>query len=211
MATTLNAKKRETKQHSELKKLRDLGNIPGVIYGYKTENKSIFVSGIDFLKVIKEVGRNGVISLNVDGDKQNVVLSEFQEDSLKKELLHIDFKAVDLSAEMEADVKVELVGDSLGVKDGGVLQQAVHELTVSAKPNDIPDVIQVNVSSLQVGDTLTVSEIRNTFSYQIMQEDELTIASILAPRQEEEISTGEEQEPGMPDNVEGRETSPEGE
>ncbi|MGE8207416.1 50S ribosomal protein L25/general stress protein Ctc [Heyndrickxia sp. NPDC080065] len=209
MATALEAKKRENKQRSELKNLRDLGNIPAVIYGYKAENTPIYVSEADFLKVIRETGRNGVISLNVDGDKRNVILNAYQEDSIKKDIIHIDFLAVDMEAEIEANVRVELVGECQGVKDGGVLQQPVHELSVLAKPNELPESIQVDVSNLQVGDTISVADIKGTFSYQITQEDELTIASVLAPRQEEEISTGEEQEPGIPDNLEGRETTAE--
>lgn len=211
MVTALDAIKRENKQQSELKNLRDAGQIPAVIYGYNVESTPVYVNGADFLKVIREAGRNGVISLQIDGNKRNVILNDYQEDSIKKDILHIDFLAVDMKAEIEANVRVELVGDSPGVKDGGVLQQSVHELPVVAKPNELPDAIQVDISNLHVGDTLTVADIKDSYSYKIAQEDELTIASVLAPRQEEEISTGEEQEPGIPENVEGRETTVENE
>lgn len=211
MTVVLKAKKRENKQRSELKNLRDKGNIPAVIYGYNVQDTPIYVNGADFLKVIREAGRNGVISLNVDGNERNVILNEYQEDFIKKDITHIDFLAVDMKAEIEANVRVELVGESAGVKDGGVLQQSVHELTVLAKPNELPDAIQVDISNLQVGDTLTVADIKGSYSYNITQEDELTIASVLAPRQEEEISTGEEQEAGTPENLEGRETAAENE
>ncbi|GIN88393.1 50S ribosomal protein L25 [Heyndrickxia sporothermodurans] len=211
MVTALDATKRENKQQSELKNLRDAGQIPAVIYGYNVESTPVYVNGADFLKVIREAGRNGVISLQIDGNKRNVILNDYQEDSIKKDILHIDFLAVDMKVEIEANVRVELVGDSPGVKDGGVLQQSVHELPVIAKPNELPDAIQVDISNLHVGDTLTVADIKDSYSYKIAQEDELTIASVLAPRQEEEISTGEEQEPGIPENVEGRETTVENE
>lgn len=207
MAAVLDAIKRNNKQRSELKNLRDMGNIPAVIYGYNVENTPIYVSGADFIKVIRDAGRNGVISLNINGNKRNVILNDYQEDCIKKDIIHIDFLAVDMKAEIEANVRVELVGDSAGVRDGGVLQQSVHELTVIAKPDELPDAIQVDVTNLQVGETITVADIKGNYPYQITQEDELTIASVLAPRQEEEISTGEEQEPGTPDNLEGRETT----
>ncbi|KQL51376.1 50S ribosomal protein L25 [Heyndrickxia shackletonii] len=207
MVAVLEAKKRNNKQHSELQQLRNNGNIPAVVYGYKIENTPIYVNEAEFTKTIREAGRNGVISLNLEGQKQNVILNEYQEDSLKKNIVHIDFLAVDLSAEIEANVRIEIVGESAGVKDGGVLQQPVHELSVTAKPNDIPDAIRVDVANLQVGETITVADIRGNYPFSINHEDEETIASILPPRQEEEISTGEQQESGMPENLEGRETT----
>jgi large subunit ribosomal protein L25 len=209
MASVLEAKKRKNKQHSELQQLRKNGNIPAVVYGYKVENTQVYVSESDFTKTIREAGRNGVISLNIEGQKQNVILNEYQEDSLRKEIIHIDFLAVDLSVEIEANVRIELTGESLGVKDGGVLQQPLHELTISAKPNDIPDAISVDVSNLQVGETISVADIKGNYSFNINHEDTETIASILPPRQEEEISTGEQQESGVPENLEGRETTKE--
>jgi len=207
MVAVLEAKKRNNKQHSELQQLRKKGNIPAVVYGYKMENTPIYVNEAEFTKTIRETGRNGVISLNLDGQKQNVILNEYQEDSLKKNIVHLDFLAVDLSAEIEANVRIELVGESVGVKDGGVMQQPVHELSVTAKPNEIPDAIRVDVANLQVGETITVVDIRGNYPFSINHDDEETIASILPPRQEEEISTGEQQESGMPDNLEGRETT----
>ncbi|MBS4175771.1 50S ribosomal protein L25/general stress protein Ctc [Bacillus sp. FJAT-49736] len=207
MVAILDAKRRNNKQHSELQQLRRNGNIPAVVYGYKSENTPVYVSEADFTRTIREAGRNGVISLNLEGQKQNVILNDYQEDSLKKTIVHLDFLAVDLSSEIEANVRVELIGESSGVKDGGVLQQPIHELSVTAKPNDIPDAIRVDVSNLQVGETVSISDIKGNYPFSINHEDTETIASILPPRQEEEISTGEQQESGMPDNLEGRETT----
>ncbi len=207
MVAVLEAKKRNNKMHSELQQLRRGGNIPAVVYGYKMENTPIYVDETEFTKIIKQAGRNGVISLNLDGQRQNVILNDYQEDSLKKNIVHLDFLAVDLSVEIEANVRVELVGESAGVKDGGVLQQPIHELSITAKPNDIPDVMKVDVTNLQVNETITIGDIRGEYPFNINHEDEETIASILPPRQEEEISTGEQQESGMPENLEGRETT----
>lgn len=211
MVDTLEASSRTTQQHSDLKNLRDGGNIPAVVYGYQVENTPVYVSEADFIKTIRQSGRNGVISLSLNGKTQNVILSDYQQDSLKGNILHADFLSVNMSSEIEASVRIELVGESQGVKDGGVLQQPLHEVTVSAKPNDLPEAIQVDVTSLQVNDSLTIGDIKGKYSFNILEDDEMTIASVLAPRQEEEISTGEEQEPGTPDNLEGRETSPESE
>lgn len=206
MTTLLQAKTRTEFKHSTLTGLRKNGHIPGVVYGTKTTNTSIYLDEIDFLKVMKNVGRNGVIELEVDGKKHNVVLNDYDADPIKQKVLHVDFLAVDLSQSITATVKVSLIGDAQGVKDGGVLQQALHEVNVTAKPNDIPSAIEMTIDELQVGDTLTVADIKGYNGVEINHEKDEVIASILAPRQEEEISTGEQQEGGVPDNMEGRET-----
>ncbi|MEI2666381.1 50S ribosomal protein L25/general stress protein Ctc [Rossellomorea sp. LJF3] len=206
MATELKANTRKDFKRSSLTKLRHEGNIPGVVYGYKADNTPIMVDAITFIKTIREVGRNGIISLNVDGNKQNVILSDYQQDHLKDAVTHVDFLAVNMSEEIDADVRIELVGEAAGVKDGGVMQQPLHEVSVTAKPKDIPESIEVDVTELQVGETVTISDIRDKYSVTLNEEDDRTIASILAPRQEEEIDSGEEQEAGTPENEEGRES-----
>ncbi|MDQ0202127.1 50S ribosomal protein L25/general stress protein Ctc [Neobacillus ginsengisoli] len=211
MSTVLQAKERKEFRHSALKKIRDDGNIPAVIYGAKVENKPVFVSSADLTKTIRTVGRNGVIALDVDGSKHDVVLTDYQEDFIKKEIIHVDFLAVDKSSKINVTVRLALVGDAAGVKDGGVLQQPVHELSITSTPGDIPQQIEVDVANLQVGETVTVADILYQGSFTINHEADEVVASILPPKQEEEINAGEQQESGHPDNEEGRETTPVGE
>jgi large subunit ribosomal protein L25 len=209
MSAILEAKERKDTPRSELKKMRKIGNIPAVVYGAKVESKPVFVSSADLTKTIRAVGRNGVISLDVGGTKQDVILSEYQEDAIKKEIIHVDFLAVDKSSKITVDVRLALVGEALGVKDGGMLQQPMHQLSVTTTPDAIPPQIEVDVSNLQVGDTLYVRDIP-TMGMTINHEESEVVASILPPKVEEEINAGEQQEGGHPDNEEGRETEPEG-
>ncbi|MCM2535579.1 50S ribosomal protein L25/general stress protein Ctc [Neobacillus pocheonensis] len=211
MSTVLQAKERKEFRHSALKKIRDEGNIPAVIYGAKVENKPVFVNSADLTKTIRTVGRNGVISLDVDGSKQDVVLTDYQENFIKKEIVHVDFLAVDKSSKINVSVRLVLVGDAAGVKDGGVLQQSVHELAITSTPGEIPQQIEVDITNLQVGETVTVADILYQGSFTINHEAEEVVASILPPKQEDEINAGEQQESGHPDNEEGRETTPVGE
>jgi large subunit ribosomal protein L25 len=211
MSTVLQAKERKDLKSSELRKIRETGNIPAVIYGRKVESKPVFVSSADLTKTIRNVGRNGVISLDIDGSKHDVVLTDYQEDIIKKEIIHVDFLAVDKSSKINVTVRLVLTGEAAGVKDGGVLQQPVHELSITSTPSEIPQQIEVDVTNLQVGETLKVSDILYQGSFTINHEEEEVIASILPPKQEEEINSGEQQEGGHPDNEEGRETEPVGE
>ncbi|TCN17670.1 50S ribosomal protein L25/general stress protein Ctc [Mesobacillus foraminis] len=206
MGAVLKANERTDLQHSSLKRLRAEGNIPAVVYGRNQESQSVYVDSVDFLKTIREVGRNGIISLDVGGNTTEVMLSDYQEDSIKRDILHADFIAVDMGSEITATVRLNLTGEAAGVKDGGVLQQPVHEISVTATPGNIPAAVELDVTNLQVGETLMVADLKTNNNYQINDDESLVLASILAPRQEEEISSGEQQEPGTPENEEGRET-----
>lgn len=211
MSTVLQATERKEFRHSSLKKIRNEGNIPAILYGRAVESKPVFVSSADLTKTIRTVGRNGIISLEIDGNKQDVILTDYQEDAFKKEILHVDFLAVDKSSKINVTVRLVLVGEAAGVKDGGVLQQPVYELSITSTPNEIPQQIEVDVTNLQVGETVTIGDILYQGDFTINHEPDEVIASVLPPKQEEEINAGEQQEEGHPDHEEGRETTPVGE
>lgn len=206
MSTAIQAIERTEFRNSALTKIRKEGNIPAVVYGNKLESKSVYINGADFIKTMREVGRNGVFPIDLNGKKVNVMLTEYQADPIKNDILHADLLAVDMSKEISADVRITLIGEAEGVKDGGVMQQSLHEVSITATPANIPSAIEVDVTSLQVGETITVGDIKSSKGFEINSDSEQTIVSILPPKVEEEIDTGEEQEGGIPDNEEGRET-----
>jgi large subunit ribosomal protein L25 len=203
MSTVLHAKERTDKRRGTLTKIRKEGNIPGIVYGARKENKSIYLSEIEFLKTVKDVGRNGVISLDINGNTQNVIVTDYQVDPLKNGFIHVDFLAVDMSKEVTANVNVNLVGDAAGVKDGGVMQQSLFEVSIAAKPADIPPSIDIDVTKLQVAETITVADIKGLGNFTVNHEEDEVIASILPPRQEEVIDSGEKQGEAPPENGEG--------
>ena len=203
MSTVLQATERTDKRRGTLTKIRKEGNVPAIVYGAKKENTSIYLSEIDLLKTIKDVGRNGVISLDVNGNTQNVIVTDYQVDPLKNGFIHVDFLAVDMSKEVTANVNVNLVGDAAGVKDGGVMQQSLFEVSIAAKPGDIPPSIDIDVTNLQVADTITVADIKELGNFTVNHEEDEVIASILPPRQEEVIDSGEKQGEAPPENGEG--------
>ncbi|KIL53709.1 50S ribosomal protein L25 [Jeotgalibacillus alimentarius] len=193
MSSVLKATKREGFKHSDLTALRNAGKLPAVVYGYKVENTSISVDEIDLVKTIREVGRNGIIQLDIEGNKQNVVLSDYQSDFLKDEIIHADFLAVNMSEELTVDVTVNVVGEAAGAREGGVVQTVLHELSISAKPNDIPESFEVDVTDLNIGESFSVEDLRSKYDVTINHEDDETIVSVLAPRTEEEIEELEEE------------------
>ncbi|MFK4996589.1 50S ribosomal protein L25 [Bacillus sp. N9] len=99
-----------------------------------------------------------------------MILHEYQEDPLRKEIMHTDFLVVDLTQEIEANVRVELMGDAVGVRNGGLLQHILHDISITAKPDEIPEVIQVDTSNLEIGESITIGEVKGiTRLYSIMK------------------------------------------
>jgi large subunit ribosomal protein L25 len=196
MSTVLSVKKRETGHRSTLTQLRKGGAIPAVIYGYKLDSTPISISAKEFVKSIQRNGQNSVFSLELEGQKVNAVVSEIQQCSLKDEVNHVDFLAINMAEELEADVPIKLIGQSVGVGEGGILMQPNLELKVKVKPTELPDSIDVNISTLKIGESLTVKDIRDRIPVEIINEDDHILVTIIAPASIEEEATDsvEEQE-----------------
>jgi len=126
----------------------------------------------------------------------NVVVSEVQQCSLKDEVNHVDFLAINMAEELEVDVPIKLIGQSVGVSEGGILMQPNLELKVKVKPAELPDSIEVDISSLKVGESLTVAEIRHQTPVEIISEDDYLLVTIVAPvsAEQEEVSASVEEE-----------------
>ena len=181
MSVALQVQPREDLQKSQTKLLRSKGEVPAVLYGYEVEPVTIAVNEIELLKTIRDEGRNAILTLNIDGESYNVMLHEYQMDPIKGDLIHADFLAVDMSEELEVNVSIVLEGEAIGVKEGGVLQQPLYELLVLAKPNEIPEQITVDVSNLNIGESILVSDIKAAGNYKIVEEETTAIATILVP------------------------------
>jgi len=205
----LQAEERTEEKQSTVRQMRKEGNIPAVLYGKNIRSKAIFVNASDFMQTIRQTGRNGLITMRVNGKEHPVMLHDIQRDPVRKEIIHADFQVVDMKREIEVAVNVLLVGEAAGVKSGGVLQQPLHELSVRALPTDIPAAIKVDVSNLEIGQTITVGDIETNGKYEINHEPTEVVASILPPKQEEEIDSGEKQEEAQPETSEERETTAE--
>ena len=181
MTTVLQAKTRETGKRSTLTQLRKKGQLAAVLYGYQTESIPI---SLDYKQTAKEVQKNGytsVFEIDVDGEKVNAVLTDIQRCALKGHVKHVDFLSINMSEELEVDVPVVLTGESIGVRDGGVITQPNHTLKIKVKPGAMPDSVEVDVSKLAVGDTLSVADVRDQFEFTIVNDDIFTIVTVNPP------------------------------
>ncbi|WP_110114675.1 50S ribosomal protein L25/general stress protein Ctc [Bacillus sp. CGMCC 1.16541] len=202
MSTLLQANERKEFKNSARRRIREAGNFPAVVYGNKVDSTSIYLNSADFIKTIRETGRNGVLTLQVNSDKYSVMLHDIQTDPLKNEIVHADFQVVDMSKELETTVNIVLVGEAAGTKEGGVLQQSLHEVTVKGLPQDIPSQIEIDVTNLGVNDTITLEEASVAKNIEITHDLTEAVASVLPPRQEEDIDSGEQQDSPDEEDVE---------
>lgn len=177
----VNAKKRDSNKRSNLNELRNDGFVPAVVYGYKIETTSIAVNEKDFEKTLREDGRTAVMSLDLEGTPVNAVIAEIQKNPVKGDLIHLDFLAVNMNKKIELDVGVIIVGDSIGVREGGSLQMPNREVKLNVEPSKIPESIEVDITNLAIGDSIAVSDIREQVEFEIIQEDDYVLASVLPP------------------------------
>ncbi|MGY0694526.1 50S ribosomal protein L25/general stress protein Ctc [Virgibacillus sp. FSP13] len=202
MAVKLKALNREDHRKSTTKQVRESGQVPSVVYGKEKEARSIAVNNLDLLKTVRDEGRNTIISLDIEnGNPVDVMLHDYQIDPIKDELIHADFYIVNMSEEMDVEVPLRLDGEAKGTKEGGVLQQPFYELQVRAKPGNIPEEISVDVSALEVGDSIAITDLPQGKDYQFIDDPETTIATVVPPDtlQDVEEAPDENAEPDLVD------------
>ena len=176
---------RQGKQtRSDLKQLRNSGKVPAVVYGYGTKNTSVKVDEVEFIKVIREVGRNGVIDLGVGSKTIKVMVSDYQFDPLKNQITHIDFLAINMTEERTVDVPVQLVGEAVGAKEGGVVEQPLFDLQITATPENIPESIEVDITDLQINDSYSVGDIKVSGDFTIENDPEESVVTVVPPTEE---------------------------
>lgn len=176
---------RQGKQtRSDLKTLRKIGKVPAIVYGYGTKNTSVKVDEVEFIKVIREVGRNGVIELGVGSKTIKVMVSDYQFDPLKNQITHIDFLAINMSEERTVEVPVQLTGEAVGAKEGGVVEQPLFDLEVTATPDNIPESIEIDISELDVNDSYSVADIKVSGDFTIENDPEESIVTVVPPTEE---------------------------
>ncbi|RHW31746.1 50S ribosomal protein L25/general stress protein Ctc [Lysinibacillus yapensis] len=192
MDIILEAEKRQAGARSNLTTLRNEGKLPAVIYGFNIENTPVILDYRETAKVVQQHGQTAVFKIQLDGKQVNAVLNEVQRDALKGTVKHVDFLSIDMSEELEMEVPVTIVGVSAGVKEGGVLMQPVRDLKIKVKPTEIPETIEVDVSSLGIGDSLSVAEVRDRIPYQIASDDDDILASVTPPVVVSDDTAGQE-------------------
>jgi large subunit ribosomal protein L25 len=176
------------------RRLRSDGQIPGVLYGAKNEAVAVAVSPKEIGTILRSAtGENTLFDLDLEGSRRKVLIKEFQIEPLKGRLLHADFYEVALDKALQISVHVEMQGVPVGVKvQGGILDFVTRELEIECLPADIPEKIVVDVSGLELGKHLRVSDLQVPDKLTILTEPDVVIAHVVTPRAEEAPATAAE-------------------
>ncbi|MGH8959572.1 MAG: 50S ribosomal protein L25 [Acidimicrobiia bacterium] len=197
------------------RRLRQTGQVPAVVYGRGAEPAHVAVNHHDLTQAFHSpAGANVVINLEIDGAGGiPTLVREIDRHPYKPFIRHVDFVRVDLSVKVHAEVAIHFVGSPIGVKEGGILVPARNEVTVEALPTEIPSAFEVDVSQLQINDSLHVSDLPQTENVTILDSPDELLVSVSVPAAEPEPEPepveGEEGEAGEAEGEEAQAASEE--
>lgn len=181
------------------RRLSGRNELPGVVYGAKHVPQSVVVDRHEFEQLLHhESVTSSVLKLAVDDHGPvNVIVKDIQRDAVKGTLLHVDFWAVRMDQTIATTVAIQFMGESAGVKAGGVLTHNLRELHIDALPGDMPDHVEADITALEVGDSLHVSDLVVPDNVHVTDSADEIVCSVLAPKIEEveEVVEEEAEEP----------------
>ena len=205
MAThTLDIMGRDKTGKEIAKKIRRDGYIPAVLYGHKG-TKALSVKAFDFISLFEEIGEHSIITLNIDGkEKAEVIVRDFQLHPVNKNIMHVDFFEIEKGKMLKTEIPIKILGESVGVKKGGILEVFAREFEIECLPKDIPDFIPVDIDDLDVGDSLHISDLVVDEKISLLANPEQVVITIGTPsvikapeeEVEEELEEGEVPEEG---------------
>lgn len=201
---TLAAKVRNEKGKQAAKKFRRENRIPAVFYGPGSASLMLTVDAHELDMIMKKkTGENVIIGLQIESEKgtdsRNVILKELHSDPVKIGYLHADFYEISMDKELTVDIALHFINTPKGVTNGGMLQPIRRELSVSCLPDKMVDFIEVDVSELEIGQSLHIKDIALPNGIKSLQDPELTVVTVMAPtvsaaETEEVEEEGEEEE-----------------
>jgi large subunit ribosomal protein L25 len=193
----LKVQARESRGSAASRRLRAQGLIPGVLYGNGGEAHPFCIEERELRRILTgEHGLHAILDVVLEdgGQKaQHAVLKEYQLDPTRPRLLHIDLQEVRLDQAIHTQVVVEVVGESEGQKEGGVLSQINREVHVEALPMEVPDRLELDVSRMVIGDTLRVSDLRVPEGVKLLDDPETVLLTVTPPTRVEEPEVPEEE------------------
>lgn len=190
---TLQVEMRDGRGKGDARKLRADGRIPANIYGHGIDSIAVAASAHEFNALTSKISvENTLVELELEGKSRQVLIREIQRHPYKSLVLHVDFFAIRADEKIKVSVPVHVTGTASGVKNsGGVLQQALHEVEIEVLPNEIPEAFEIDVSALEIGDSLHVSDL-DTMGFETAEAAERTIVTVQPPRVIEEPEDADE-------------------
>ncbi|MEA2103386.1 MAG: 50S ribosomal protein L25 [Candidatus Cloacimonadota bacterium] len=214
MKIEIEAKIREAGKKTA-KNLRMLEQIPAVVYGKGIDSKSVSIDYKTFRKIYMAIqGKKSFIFLKIEGEKEAVrtLIKEMQIEPVSRKVTHIDFQIILSGQLIEIEVPIKPVGDSPGMKEGGIMEILLRELDVKCLPKDLPESIEIDISNLNLNDSVHISDILENYpNIEILHPADTSILSIQPPYVVEEEEEEEEEEEKEGEKTEVPEEKPEAE
>lgn len=207
----LKAEARKESGKGFARRLREEGFVPAIFYGYKVESQMIKISASDLIKLIeKERSETSFIKLSIkEGDKKTEkisVIKDLQIDTIKRKPVHVDFYEIKMDREVTLDIPIILIGEPVGVEEGGELQQVKRDLKVSGLPAAIPESVELDISALKIGDSIKVGDVELAEGIKCLDTEDGAIATVATKRvsvllaaeeaEEEAVEGAEKETPG---------------
>ena len=190
----IEANERKTINKRSRNSLRNEGRVPGVLYGSRMEPIPIDVTRLKINPLVFTAKTN-LISLKLDGHEEyECVIKDVQFDPVSDEVLHFDLIGLTRGEKIQLEVPIHLLGSAVGVKEGGLLQESMHKLSIECLPKDIPQSLELEVTELNIGDSIHVSDL-NFENITILNPENTIVVSVVLPKVEievEEVEEGEE-------------------
>ena len=190
----IEANERKTINKRSRNSLRNEGRVPGVLYGSRMEPIPIDVTRLEINPLVFTAKTN-LISLKLDGHEEyECVIKDVQFDPVTDEVLHFDLIGLTRGEKIQLEVPIKLLGNAVGVKEGGLLQESMHKLSIECLPKDIPQLLELEVTELNIGDSIHVSDL-NFENITILNPENTIVVSVVLPKVEievEEVEEGEE-------------------
>ncbi|MDQ3915337.1 MAG: 50S ribosomal protein L25/general stress protein Ctc [Actinomycetota bacterium] len=184
----LKASRRQDAGKGSARRTRAAGRVPAVVYGRGMDPVAISVDRREFVTaLLSDSGMNTLLDIEIDGDTTLALTKELQRDPVRGTLLHADFVKVDRTVEVEVEVPVHVVGEAPGAREGGVLEHPLFTVHVRSLPGDVPEVIEADVSHLNIGDIMRVSDLAEGRAFTILDDPETVVATVVAPISEEAL------------------------
>ena len=185
----LMAKRRHETGKGAARRLRAEGQIPAVLYGKDQEPISLTLDAREALRLFHSISvENTIVNVQIDDDKEalETLVREIQMHPYRPDLVHVDFYCIERGVALEVDIPANYVGTPQGVRDGGILEVILHEIRVKCIPSKIPDTIEIEISALDIGDSIHANEISMEEGVELLTDPGQTVCLVSAPRVEEE-------------------------
>jgi large subunit ribosomal protein L25 len=183
---TLIAEPRTDRGSGAARRLRNAGRIPAIAYGSGLDATAVSVDGLELYRALRtDAALNALIRLHIDGDVHLTLARELQRHPVRRDILHVDFVAVDRTKKVTVDVPIHLEGTSPGSEQGGVVDQVLLAATVDVLPLDVPDLVTLDISDMQIGDVKRLADLPLPEGVDLLGDPDRAIVSIAAPTVEE--------------------------